>query len=61
MLIFFDIIAIPYPSVYSLSVSISSCLSDVVWDLTGVYGPQPESEKMNFLAELRLIHNLMKP
>jgi hypothetical protein len=33
----------------------------MVWDLTGVYGPQPENEKMNFVAELRHIRNLMKP
>ena len=57
----FDIIAIPYPSVYSLSVRICSRLRDVVWDLTGVYGLQPENEKMIFLAELRHIRNLMKP
>jgi hypothetical protein len=36
-------------------------MSDMVWDLTGVYGPQHENEKMNFLAELRHIRNLMKP
>jgi hypothetical protein len=33
----------------------------VAWDLTGVYGPQPETKKMTFLTELRNIRNLMKP
>jgi hypothetical protein len=32
-----------------------------VWDLTGVYGPQPKNEKMSFLAELCNIRNMMNP
>ena len=32
-----------------------------MWDLTGVYGPQQENEKMDFLNELRNIHNLVGP
>jgi exonuclease III len=58
---FFEMVTIPYPSVYSLSVRVCSRLSDVAWDLTGVYGPQPENEKMTFLTELRNIRNMMKP
>jgi hypothetical protein len=45
---FFDIITISYPSVYSLSFRVGSRLNDVSWDLTGVYGPQPENEKNEF-------------
>jgi hypothetical protein len=58
---FFEMITIPYPSVYSLSVRVCSRLIDVAWDLAGVYGPQPENEKMTFLTELRNIRNMMKP
>jgi hypothetical protein len=61
MWIFFEMVTIPYPSVYALSVRVCSRLSDVAWDLTGVYGPQPENEKMAFLTELRNIRNMMKP
>jgi exonuclease III len=32
----------------------------MAWDLTGVYGPQHENEKMSFLAELLNIRNMMK-
>jgi exonuclease III len=58
---FFDNTTISYPSVYSLSVRVSFCLSNVAWDLKGVYGSQPENEKMTFLVELRNIRNMMKP
>jgi exonuclease III len=58
---FFDMVTIPYPSVFSLSVRVCSRLCDVAWDLTGVYGPQHENEKMTFLTELRNIRHMMKP
>jgi exonuclease III len=58
---FFDMATIPYPSVFSLSVRVCSHLCDVAWDLTGVYGPQHENEKMTFLTELRNIRHMMKP
>jgi exonuclease III len=51
----FDMDFIPCASTYSISVRISSRVEDKVWDLTGVYGPQPEIDKMNFLSELRNI------
>jgi hypothetical protein len=35
-------------------------LGGMAWDLTGVYGPQHENEKMSFLAELLNIRNMMK-
>jgi hypothetical protein len=50
-----------YSSTYSISVRITSKLEDEVWDLTGVYGPQLENEKMYFLNELRHIHNMVRP
>lgn len=58
---FFDIDIIPCASTYSISVRISSKLEDEIWDLTGVYGPQPENDKMIFISELRNIHNMIWP
>ena len=57
----FEMDLIPCASTYSISVRISSRVEDEVWDLTGVYGPQPETEKMSFLSELRNIQNVMRP
>jgi hypothetical protein len=45
----FDMDLIPCTSTYSISVRISSRVEEEVWDLTGVYGPQPEIEKKNEL------------
>jgi hypothetical protein len=57
----FEMDLIPCAATYSISVRISSRVEDKVWDLTGVYGPQPETEKMIFLSELRNIQNVMRP
>jgi exonuclease III len=58
---YFDIAPITYTSIYSISVRVSSRLEDVVWDLTVVYGPQQENEKIIFLSEPCTISNLMRP
>ena len=58
---FFDMTLLPSSAAYSLSVRISSRLEDEVWDLTGVYGPQLENEKMIFLSELRYIQSIVRP
>jgi hypothetical protein len=57
---FFDMSLLHCSSPYSISVRITSKLEDEVWDLTGVYGPQQENEKLDFLNELRNIHNLVR-
>jgi hypothetical protein len=41
---YFDLVFLPCSSAYSLSVWINSRLVDEVWDLTGVYGPQPDKK-----------------
>ena len=41
----FDMALLHCSSPYSISVRINSKLEEEVWDLTGVYGPQPEIEK----------------
>jgi exonuclease III len=58
---YFDIAPITYTSIYSISARVSFRLEDMVWDLTTVYGPQQENEKIIFLSELCTISNLMRP
>jgi exonuclease III len=58
---FFDMSTIAYASTFSITVRIKSRSEDQEWDLTGVYGPQNENEKLAFLSELRNIQSLMRP
>jgi exonuclease III len=58
---YFDMVLLPCSSAYSLSVRINSRLVDEVWDLMGVYGPQPDNEKTIFLSELRNIQTMVRP
>jgi hypothetical protein len=44
----FDMTNITYTSTFSISVRIKSRLEDQEWDITGVYGPQNDNEKLAF-------------
>lgn len=43
---------------HTLTCTISSRSENISWDLTGVYGPQADTDKIDFLADLEGLQNL---
>jgi mannosylglycoprotein endo-beta-mannosidase len=46
---------------YMVSVNVKHRASDIIFSITGVYGPQLESEKEEFLTELQMLRQSLLP
>lgn len=46
---------------FSVTAAITVTGQASAWALTAVYGPQPEADKIEFLDELRVVHQLAAP